>query len=167
MKEFSPRQQKQINQASQVLQPDEVIIDATKGIIRVTRMGQRTSRNGTILVTDRRVILFTKKLGGYEMNDHVYGLLTALDYKKGIIYGNLTLAASGDRTHISQIPKEDIERLVKNIRDRMAVASHASRQAAHAPQSMSDEIQKLAALRDQGILTDEEFTAKKRQMLGI
>lgn len=28
-------------------------------------------------------------------------------------------------------------------------------------------IQKLAALRDQGILTEEEFTAKKAQILGI
>lgn len=29
------------------------------------------------------------------------------------------------------------------------------------------EIQKLAELRDQGILTDEEFTAKKTQLLGL
>lgn len=28
-------------------------------------------------------------------------------------------------------------------------------------------IEKLAALRDQGILTDEEFTAKKEQLLGL
>jgi len=28
-------------------------------------------------------------------------------------------------------------------------------------------IQKLAALRDQGILTEEEFTAKKAQLLGL
>ena len=28
------------------------------------------------------------------------------------------------------------------------------------------EIEKLAALRDQGILTEEEFTAKKQQILG-
>ncbi|MFU1904193.1 SHOCT domain-containing protein [Bacillus thuringiensis] len=26
---------------------------------------------------------------------------------------------------------------------------------------------KLAALKDQGILTEEEFTAKKKQLLGI
>jgi len=29
------------------------------------------------------------------------------------------------------------------------------------------QLQQLAALRDQGILTDEEFTAKKQQILGI
>ncbi|HEX6843715.1 MAG TPA: SHOCT domain-containing protein [Actinomycetota bacterium] len=29
------------------------------------------------------------------------------------------------------------------------------------------QLQQLAALRDQGILTEEEFTAKKQQILGI
>lgn len=29
------------------------------------------------------------------------------------------------------------------------------------------QLQQLAQLRDQGILTDEEFTAKKKQVLGI
>ena len=30
-----------------------------------------------------------------------------------------------------------------------------------------EELQKLAVLRDQGILTDEEFEAKKKQLLGL
>jgi len=29
------------------------------------------------------------------------------------------------------------------------------------------EIQKLAQMKEQGILTEEEFTAKKKQILGI
>jgi hypothetical protein len=43
--------------------------------------------------------------------------------------------------------------------------------AAPAPAAAAEDpilvIQKLAALRDQGILTEEEFTAKKAQLLGI
>lgn len=33
--------------------------------------------------------------------------------------------------------------------------------------SYIEELQKLAALRDQGIITDEEFEAKKAQLLGL
>ena len=33
--------------------------------------------------------------------------------------------------------------------------------------TVADEIKKLAALRDQGILTDEEFTEQKRRLLGF
>jgi len=39
--------------------------------------------------------------------------------------------------------------------------------AAPAADSTVEQLQQLAALRDQGILTDEEFTAKKAQILGI
>jgi Short C-terminal domain len=35
------------------------------------------------------------------------------------------------------------------------------------PSSVADEIKKLAELRDSGILTEEEFSAKKKQLLGI
>lgn len=33
--------------------------------------------------------------------------------------------------------------------------------------SVAEEIRKLAALKEQGILTEEEFTAKKQQLLGL
>lgn len=58
-----------------------------------------------------------------------------------------------------------------------AVQQKQSQQAAQAPapdaaQGEANEdplvqIQKLAELKDQGILTEEEFTAKKQQLLGL
>jgi len=39
--------------------------------------------------------------------------------------------------------------------------------AAPAQASPADEVEKLAELRDQGVLTDEEFEAKKKQVLGL
>jgi hypothetical protein len=36
-----------------------------------------------------------------------------------------------------------------------------------APLSPADELAKFAALRDQGIITPEDFEAKKRQLLGL
>jgi len=39
--------------------------------------------------------------------------------------------------------------------------------AAPAQQDEMAEIQKLAQLKEQGILTEEEFAAKKKQILGI
>jgi hypothetical protein len=164
MPEFTAEQQRQIDRAKEVLQEGEQVLDVTTGMVEVHRMGSKTSRRGAVLVTDRRVILYTKKIGGYEMYDHVYGLLTAIDYKKGMMYGNLTLAASGDRTHVSQVPKESVERVAKEIRARMAAAHEHGRPGAV---SAADEIKKLAELHAAGILTDEEFAAKKKQLLGL
>jgi hypothetical protein len=48
-----------------------------------------------------------------------------------------------------------------------APAQAAPPQAAPAQQDDMAEIQQLAAMKDQGILTEEEFQAKKKQILGI
>jgi hypothetical protein len=39
--------------------------------------------------------------------------------------------------------------------------------AAPAPQDDMAQIQRLATMKDQGLLTEEEFEAKKKQILGI
>jgi len=40
-------------------------------------------------------------------------------------------------------------------------------QAAPAPDDAAAQIEELGKLKDQGLLTEEEFTAKKKQILGI
>ena len=50
----------------------------------------------------------------------------------------------------------------------MAAAQQSQAQpASSAPADDVEKLKQLAALRDQGILTDDEFTAKKKQILGI
>jgi hypothetical protein len=46
-------------------------------------------------------------------------------------------------------------------------ASAAPAMPASAGMSDLDQLEKLGQLHEQGILTDEEFTAKKRQILGL
>jgi hypothetical protein len=46
-------------------------------------------------------------------------------------------------------------------------AAQAPAAQAPAPDDTAAQLQQLAALKDQGILTEEEFAAKKKQILGI
>ncbi|HXL43515.1 MAG TPA: PH domain-containing protein [Gaiellaceae bacterium] len=160
-----------IKEARPALTPGEEVLDATLGMIQVRRLGSDTSRSGVILVTDRRVVLFTKKLGGYDVQDFAYGLLSSVDHKRGMTSGSLNLAAAGDRTHVRMIHKDDVERIARLIRDRMALA-HTSAEASAITASAQVEdpskaIRDLAALRDDGLITPEEFEAKKKQLLGL
>lgn len=46
--------------------------------------------------------------------------------------------------------------------------SAAAQQPTEQPQdSTTDQLEELAKLHDQGVLTDEEFAAKKKQLLGL
>lgn len=166
MPDWTPKQQKEIDRAKHVLADDEEVLDITTGLGKVRRMGQEASRNGALIVTDRRVIFFTKKLGGYEMSDHVYGMLTAVDYKKGMMTGNINLNASGDHYHISLIPKSDVERVAKCIRSQMtSVKTHPAARNESSNEQITDQIKQLASLHKEGILTDKEFASKKQDLL--
>jgi hypothetical protein len=112
--------------------------------------------------------MFTKKLGGHDMTDFSYGLLTSIEYKKGFSYGEITLLAAGDRTRFHMIPKDLVENLAKIIRERMAASTQTSQPSTQAASgsSVADELLKLASLRDSGILTQEEFDAQKAKLIG-
>jgi L-ascorbate metabolism protein UlaG (beta-lactamase superfamily) len=151
-----------------VLMDGETLIDVTTGMAEVTRLGRKTERRGTLFVTDRRVGLFTKKIGGHDMLDFSYGLLTSIEYKKGLSFGEITLLAAGDRTRFHMIPKNLVEEFVKVIRERMAVSHHHNQPPAQVapPASIADELTKLASLRNDGVLTQEEFEAQKAKLIG-
>lgn len=148
-----------------VLMDGEEVADAVPALAHVKRLGNETVRRGTFFVTDRRVGIFTKKLGGYDLTDFAFGLLTSVEYKKGVMYGEITLNASGTSTWVRQIDKSEVERIVKNLREKMALSRASSSGPVAASASAADEIAKLAALRDAGALSDEEFTAHKAKLL--
>jgi hypothetical protein len=150
-----------------ILMDGEQLIDVTTGAADVVRLGQPTERRGTLFITDRRVGLFTKKLGGHDLLDFSYGLLTSIEYKKGFSYGEITLLAAGDRTRFHMIPKDLVENLAKVIRERMVASTQPGQPATPAGSvaSVADELLKLASLRDSGILTQEEFEAQKSKLI--
>jgi hypothetical protein len=54
------------------------------------------------------------------------------------------------------------------LRDKVdSIISAKAQPAAAAPASAADELQKLADLRDKGILTEEEFQKSKQKLLGL
>ena len=85
---------------------------------------------------------------------------------------------------VEELTEEDLAAAMKELgiksielddNDRAAIASDAPPPAQPAPSaapsppedSYLDELDRLAGLRDQGIITDEDFEAKKKQLLGL
>jgi hypothetical protein len=150
------------------LMDNEKVLLWSTGIARVKRFGSNTERRGTLFVSDRRVGIFTKKMGGHDLLDFAYGLLTSIQYKKGIGFGEITLLASGDSTRFHQMPKAGVEEIAQAIRQRMALAHQGGAVApppSQPPVSVADEVLKLASLRDSGLLTDDQFEAQKARLL--
>lgn len=154
-------------QLQPILLEGETILDLTTGLAHVTRLGQETVRRGTLFVSDRRLGVFTKKLGGHELLDFAYGLVTSVEYRTGLMFGDITLLAAGERTEIQEIEKSEVERIAQAIRNQVAMASAPAPQPSNGPSmpGISDELTKLAQLRASGILTDSEFAEQKARLL--
>ena len=101
----------------------------------------------------------------------------AMAYKIGSSQKKQIEQASG--MPIEEMTDEEIQKYVKenNIPVESLSASDQATVAAAGPEEYEDdeddepdytaELEKLADLRDKGILTDEEFAAKKKQILGL
>jgi hypothetical protein len=69
-------------------------------------------------------------------------------------------------THMMHGQGEALSRAFRQAKTQTAPPSAQAPILAAAP-SDADELEKLASLRDRGILTNEEFQAKKAQILGL
>ena len=83
-----------------------------------------------------------------------------------------TAVVAGTATAVSnRVSRRQAGRLEDQAQQQEAEAAE-QQQAAPPPAAAAEpdymaELEQLAKLRDQGILTDEEFEAKKKQLLGI
>ena len=121
--------------ASPVLVEGEQVADVTIGSAAVKRNGRTTRRKATILVTDRRVVVYTRRFGGYDMQEFAYSRIAGVDHTMGVWNGQLTLRVSGGGADLSMIDRRDVARIAQAIRDRMASANQpsASKPAADQP----------------------------------
>ena len=85
------KRQQLMEDAKPALLPGERVLDATGGIVQVHRFGGDQGRRGTLAVTDRRVIIQTKRVGGYDVQDFAYGLLSGCNYATGAGFSTIEL----------------------------------------------------------------------------
>lgn len=146
--------------AKEHLESDEPVSAAVMGSYETKRFGGDSVRTGVFIATDRRILLYAKKMGGYEMESFPYSNVSSIESSKGLMGGSISFFASGNKAKMKWIKAGDEQAFVAHVRDRIGKKSSAP-----TGNDVASQIQKLASLRDAGILTEEEFAAKKTEML--
>lgn len=92
--------------------------------------------------------------------------VSQVDCKKGIGFSALTISSLGaGNVVVESLKRSEAEQARQLIIEKVA----ASRQPAAASLptvDIADQLAKLAALRDSGVLTEDEFAAQKARLLG-
>lgn len=129
----------------------------------------------TIFVTNKRVIIRNPTmLGAREKVDAIaFNQITSIQLGKGVFSSTVKLRAYGYQEDIEAIPKDKAEKIVEYIKEAMRNLSEARsvEQSSSLPQqqpsslSLADELSKLAKLKEQGILSEAEFTQMKQDLI--
>ena len=145
------------------LDENETIIESCEGVYETEILGSDSVRNGIFIVTEKRVVFYAKKLMGYDLESFPLTKISAIEMSKGFMGKSINMKMSGNTASMKWIQKGDPDKLVRYVRENMGEKAMAP------PPPPADDIptqiQKLASLRDAGILTEEEFATKKAELL--
>jgi hypothetical protein len=137
----------------------------------VERMTTGTYGKGTglVVLTDRRLLFVQDGMLSKTTEDFPIDKVSSVQWTSGMMLGDIVIFASGNKTEIKQVQKDDGKEIVDLIRHRLSAPPPPAPQAAAPPQVAAadpiEQLRKLGELRDAGIVTDAEFEAKKADLL--
>lgn len=152
------------------------IIDYQDGeIIKYAASGYKDedneSRTVLIICTNRRVIFLNKNMFfGGDSTDIPLNMINSVQLKTHLVLADIAITNGSMTTKLSSLSKLSAPILAKTIKNE----SLAFQQKLLHPTSTennsidaADQIRKFKQLADDGIITQEEFEAKKKQLLGL
>ena len=165
---FTGKEIKIPGDVSKILEPDENVLLAAQ---------QARSTNlinpDTIFVTTQRLLIRKPTSLGLRKNieDYRFADIANVKLHKGIVRSSILLKVRflSDDLEIDNISKEAADKLVQLIQQgiagRLAVSSQDKTIQSVPQQDIIDKIKEIAKLKEQGILSDTEFQAKKAELL--
>lgn len=166
--------EKLIAQAQPHLHAGEHVNAAVLGSYEAKVLGADSVRAGVMLATDQRVVFYAKKLGGYDLESFTYGNISSFEQSKTMMGYQVSFFASGNRVTLKWVvERQAFEKFVEVFKSRIgqpapapvAVSALASSLVATVSDAVFDQLRQLGQLRDAGIVTTEEFEAKKGELL--
>ena len=118
---------------------------------------------GAIAVTNKKIIFASKVLFNATTTEFGIDKITSVSYDTGLV-NKLIIKSSFDTLILTAIDKKAGQILIKEIK---AIQSQQKINETNNSGSNLDELEKLAELKEKGIITEEDFNQKKKQILGL
>jgi len=122
-----------------------------------------------LIITTRRAIIYKPELIGNAVEEYQLNFISNVDLKKGMMRSDITIHAGLESNTIEYVQNDDAQRAVRILKANMQAFNQVP-QASQQVQSIesldiADQFKKLAELKDQGILSEDEFKEAKRKIL--
>lgn len=140
------------------LGPGEEVDSAVLGTYETKRWRRYTTRSGVLAATNHRLIAFGLKPRGFEMRMYLYPEIRSVNVTKSFFAKNISIDSGYDHWVLFWVEAGDVPGLVELIRARIASGASGLSGAA--------ELEKLAKLKQQGLLSEEEWDRAAKLYLG-
>ncbi|HET6388383.1 PH domain-containing protein [Hyphomicrobium sp.] len=120
-----------------------------------------------LIITDQRVLTWARGLIKSSVDSFALEDISSVEATKGVLLGEITLNIRGAKERFRSMVRADAPVAEKIIRETRQRASTAKSQQ-FAQQSKADPLEvleRLGGLRDRGIISNEEFSIKKAELL--
>ncbi len=154
---------KEIRYLPEILFPDEKIKALTSGLMN--------GNTWLITCTDRRIIFLDKGMVyGLEQVETPLDKINSITQKTGLLYGEIAIWDGASQMKIENAQKGSVKPFVEAVNKAIHEQKQVNNQPHVVQQAQVDpaaQIEKFAELKEKGIITEEEFTAKKKELLGL
>lgn len=128
--------------------------------------GTYDNQNGILALTDRRLLFLNHGLFSQRSEDFPLEKVSSVQFKAGMVLGEVTIYTSNQQATIKNVGKPQGKAFVDASRARLGKSPDpVSNEAPVTTGDPVEQMTKLASLRDAGLITSEEFDAKKAEIL--
>ena len=144
----------------------EEAVASVLGVYEIKMLGGDTVRNGMLVATNRRLVFFAKKFGGFELEMFPYNNISSIEMGKNLLGHHISFFASGNKVKVKWIRQGNIQGFLKFVKSRISEVDAATEEISP-PESVNplEQIETLGKLHKASVISDSEFEAKKAELL--
>lgn len=149
-----------------ILKNDETVVYALSGVYETKSLGSDTIKNGVLIATENRIVFYAKRFTGYDSESFKYSNISSIETGKKMMGSTITFYASGNKVSMKWIQEADYQEFVEYVEDKIGKKESTPAAAPQATDNL-EELKKLKELLDMEAITEEEYEAKKKELLGL
>ncbi|MBO9690858.1 PH domain-containing protein [Chryseobacterium sp.] len=149
---------KEIHELPDILSEDEKIVYLVEG------RNKLNNHHIILVATDRRLILVDKEfMYGLKVEDYSYSKISSIQYETALLLASIDVKVADDDVEIDGVGKYHAELFCEKVRDFMS-RPETYFQNSYEP-SLLDKLEQLGRLKENGVISEEEFFEQKKKLM--
>jgi len=160
----------EIEKIADRLDEDEKVLFVTRQTKNPLKPGSSILTPNSIIVTDKKLIIRNPSALGLRQKLEFYSYDNIIDVKleRGILSAALEINVPGSfkDARVDAISKDDAEQILRMMQEGIKKSKGTTQEKqTQDSSSVADELAKIAKLKEQGIISEEEFQEMKQKLL--